>query len=97
MQIVTDWADAVACTALLLSPPEESQISLSIEERRGGSDALKSRDFKRKWGIFLLISPVQRDSWHKNIATEFVSADVSNSLQIQASIFCVNSTMVKFP
>lgn len=35
MQIVTDWAGVVACAALLLSPPEEPQISLAVEERGG--------------------------------------------------------------
>lgn len=32
----TDWASAAACAALLLSPPEECQILLCIEERTQG-------------------------------------------------------------
>lgn len=54
MQIVTDWPGAVACAALLLSPPAEAQISLAVRrtgaERRGGEEGDSDAKFARFQG-----------------------------------------------
>lgn len=57
MQIVTDWPGAVACAALLLSPPAEAQISLAVERTgvdrgRGGNSDAKFARFQGEVGNF---------------------------------------------
>lgn len=61
-------------------------------EVRGG--ILESEDFKRKWENFTYITLIRGYLALKILPHKPVSVDVCNTLQIQASTFCVNSTMV---